>query len=261
MRIDVHTHIFPDEMATTVVPKLAQIAGIRESLDGRCSSLLRSMDACGIDVSCLLPVATKPSQVDPINAHMNQVRSERLITFGAFHPDCRNIPELIEQMKDQGFVGVKIHPEYQNVSPIDAKLFPLYESLIQENMIVLFHAGVDIGVPTINSTPQQFVQLRQMFPELIMILAHLGGFQQWNDVETHLVGEDVILDTSYCFDFISDEQFLRIVRNHGCDKIVFGTDSPWADQQSALAKLRSLPLTEHELDLITGENCARLLLH
>ena len=40
MIIDVHTHIFPDDMALAQVPKMAQIAGIKEAIDGRASTLL-----------------------------------------------------------------------------------------------------------------------------------------------------------------------------------------------------------------------------
>ena len=55
------------------------------------------------------------------------------------------------------------------------------------------------------------------------------------------------------------EQFLRFVRLFGADRLLFGTDSPWADQAQSLAWLRALPLAEPERAAILGGNAQRLL--
>ncbi|MGI6457162.1 MAG: amidohydrolase family protein [bacterium] len=260
MIIDIHTHIFPDSLALDVVPKMAEEAGVREASDGRLSSLIASMDRSGIDVSVIQPVATKPSQVDRINHWMKSVRSNRIIPFGAFHPDFEDTARLVRELSEQGVPGIKIHPEYQLISPDDPRLFPLYELLIEENMMVLFHAGVDIGIPTLRSTPEMFARLHRRFPDLVMILAHMGGFMQWGEIKKHLCGlENVYLDTSYVFEYISDETFLGLVHAHGADRILFGTDSPWEDQEKFVQKVRQLPLSEEERARIFGLNAQTLL--
>ena len=259
MIIDVHTHIFPDDLALTQVPKMAEAAGIEEALDGRVSSLLGSMKEAGIDVSWLQPVATRAKQVDKINGWLETVRDDSLVAFGAIHPEYNDLPGLIHDLAKRGFPGVKIHPEYQAIEPDDPRLFPMYEALIDEGMIALFHAGADIGITTISSTPIQFARLMERFPDLTSILAHLGGFQQWDAVLNDLCGADVYLDTSYVFGHISDERFMEIVRKHGLEKILFGTDSPWAGQRETLDHLARLPLTEEELDQIHGRNADALL--
>ncbi len=259
MIIDVHTHIFPDSMALEVVPKMAEIAGIKESLDGRLSSLLGSMKKAGIDISWIQPVATKPQQVDKINKWMKEIRSDSIVTFGAFHPAYENLPGLIQDLSQDGFPGIKIHPEYQKITPLDSTLYPLYESLMKENMIVLFHAGVDIGIPTINSTPEMFAQLIEKFPGIKMILAHMGGYEQWDEVSERLCGKDVYLDTSYIFGHCPDDKFVSLVRDHGVDKVLFGTDSPWSDQTQDLEHLKRLPFSQEELDMVCGLNTLELL--
>ncbi|HPO09879.1 MAG TPA: amidohydrolase family protein, partial [bacterium] len=60
---------------------------------------------------------------------------------------------------------------------------------------------------------------------------------------------------------IRDPHHVTMVRAHGADRVLFGTDSPWADQKGELEHLRSLPFSEKELDNICGENAARLLHH
>lgn len=259
MIIDVHTHIFPDDLALKTVPKLAEIAGIHHAIDGRCSSLLRSMDEANIDVSWLQPVATKPTQIPAILDFLENLRSDRLVTFGPVHPECENFPMLVEELSQRGFPGVKIHPEYHKAGPNDERYYPMYEALQDRRMIVLFHAGYDIGIPTLNSAPKDFIQLRERFPQLILILAHMGGFEQWDDVLNTLAGSDFYLDTSYSLGHFPDEDFVALVRNHGINRILFGTDSPWADQKKDIDYLKTLPFTSDELEAILGDNANNLL--
>ena len=259
MIIDVHAHIFPDELALKTVPAMAKNAGIVEALDGRLCSLEESMKTAGINVSWIQPVATKAKQVDSINRWMESIRSESIVSFGAIHPEYEDLPGLIRNLSRAGFPGVKIHPEYHLLEPTDPHLFPLYETLIEENMIVLFHAGYDIEFPTLRSDPKMFIQLAERFPDLTMILAHMGGFRQWDEVREHLCGLDVYLDTSYVFTELPNNDFVEIVRSHGVDKILYGTDTPWADQKEQLERIQSLPFTQEEVDKICGLNAEALL--
>jgi len=261
MIIDVHTHVFPDHIALDVVPKMAAEAGIKEALDGRASSLLESMDRAGVDVSWFQPVATKPTQLESVANWMEGLRSDRFVTFGAFHPDYEDLPGYIRNISSRGFPGIKVHPEYQKIKPDDESLFPMYETLIEENMIVLFHAGLDIGIPTLHSAPDLFAGLIERFPDLKMILAHMGGYEQWEDVAKELAGrgKDVYLDTSYVLGHIPDKEFVALARAHGLDRVVFGTDSPWEDQKKEIDHLRTLPFSPDELDGILGANAKNLL--
>ncbi|HOL95542.1 MAG TPA: amidohydrolase family protein [bacterium] len=257
--IDVHTHIFPDHVALNAVPKMAEEAGVPYALDGRVDSLRQSMDQAEIAVSWLQPVATRAAQVESINRWHEELRNERLVAFGAIHPDYPDLPGLIRDLSRRGFPGIKIHPEYHKIPPDDERLFPLYEAVGEENLIILFHAGVDIGIPTLNSTPRQFARLHDRFPGLRMILAHMGGFKQWEAVNTDIAGRDIYFDTSYVFGHIDDAAFVDLVRRHGPERILFGTDSPWAGQKETLNHLKSLPLSDEELEGICWKNAARLI--
>jgi len=97
------------------------------------------------------------------------------------------------------------------------------------------------------------------FPRCKVVAAHMGGFSLWDDVERFLVGTDIYLDTSYSLDFMDGEQAKRIIRNHDVKKILFATDSPWADQKEAISKLKSLNLDKETEDAILGLNAKALL--
>ena len=103
----------------------------------------------------------------------------------------------------------------------------------------------------------------------------MGGWRQWDQVEELLCDTQVSIDTSYALGAIAplddgyyrpedlplmeEDQFMRMVRNFGADRVMFGTDSPWDDQAKALDRLRRLPLEPWELEAILGGNAQRLL--
>ena len=58
---------------------------------------------------------------------------------------------------------------------------------------------------------------------------------------------------------LSEEDFVSLVRAFGSHRILFGTDSPWADQAEEIKKITALPLTQEEIENILSRNAARLL--
>ena len=85
MVIDFHTHIFPDKIAAKTIEHLAWVGGITAATDGTLSGLLSSMERCGVDLSVILPVATKPSQFESIQSFAKSINEQypgKLISFG-----------------------------------------------------------------------------------------------------------------------------------------------------------------------------------
>jgi hypothetical protein len=97
------------------------------------------------------------------------------------------------------------------------------------------------------------------WPDLTFVLAHLGGFRQWRGVADVLAGRDVWLDTAYTLGHLPDEEFVRIVRQHGLHRVLFGSDGPWTDAAAEIAHLRRLGFTEQELEALLGGNAEELL--
>ena len=48
-------------------------------------------------------------------------------------------------------------------------------------------------------------------------------------------------------------------RNHGIDKILFATDSPWSGQKEDADYIKRIGFTEEELEKILYKNGAKLL--
>ena len=96
-------------------------------------------------------------------------------------------------------------------------------------------------------------------PEAKLVLAHTGGYQLWDEVEEYLVGRSIYFDISYSLGRIPDSQLLRIIENHGADRILFASDSPWDDQGEALEQFLRLELPKEEAERILYRNALDLL--
>jgi len=58
---------------------------------------------------------------------------------------------------------------------------------------------------------------------------------------------------------LDEEAFCSLVNAFGSERILFGSDSPWADQSASLSAIRALPLRSEEKDNILGRNARKLL--
>ena len=281
MLIDFHTHTFPDSIAAAAVDRLQSAAHIRPFTDGTLHALRASMNAAGVDYSVNLPVATLPRQVPQINdtaARINERTPETgVLSFGAMHPDYAGWRAELARVAALGIRGIKLHPPYQGADFDDLRYLRILERAGELGLVVLVHAGLDIGLPDADRAAPAMIRraVRSVGP-LKLVCAHMGGWRQWDAVEELLPDTGVYLDTSFSLGRITPnndgylwadaelplmrrEQFARIVRAFGAERILFGTDSPWGEQAEALRLIRELPLTPDEQAAILGGNAARLL--
>ena len=277
--IDFHTHTFSDKIASRAVDQLRRSANTLNYLDGTDTSLSVSMKENGIECSVVLPVATRPGQAQAINAasvQKNQrVEQTGLLFFAAIHPADENIPTMLSEIRATGFWGIKLHPLFQDEYIDGIGYMRLIEKASELDLITVIHAGYDISYPDKDfaSVAHMLNMIKQVKPHNV-VLAHMGGWGEWDAVESDLCGADVYFDTSFCmtpirpFDpkaghvcktALEREQFVRIVRKHGTDKILFGSDSPWAKQSEAIEVVEESGLEEAKIRQILGWNAQRLL--
>lgn len=263
MIIDFHTHVFPEQMAGKTIRKMEKEAKVKAFTNGTLQELIHSMKENHVTISVLLPVATRPSQFETINRYAAEVSGrEGIISFGGIHPDTEHYKEELQEIKRLGLPGIKLHPDYQATFIDDPKMIRIIQYASELGLIVSIHAGLDIGLPDpIHCPPERTAKMLEQIEsdKARIILAHMGGFDQWDAVEKYLVGRKVWFDTAYTLGSISQEQFRRIVRNHGADRILFGTDSPWSGQKESIELLSEMKLTENEMESIFWRNSAGLL--
>lgn len=263
--IDFHTHIFPDKIAPAAVASLAEAGGTRpEGGTGTLDDLEGVALREGISLCVNLPVATRPDQAASINRFAREVnrREGRVISFGAIHPDAAEPERELAELAEAGFRGIKLHPDYQGHYADDPAVIRVVKEAKRLGLHTVFHGGVDIAFPNdVHAAPERISRLLSALGEGEgkVIVAHIGGYRLWDDVERVLVGRDVFFDLSYGIDHLPPEQLLRIVTRHGADKILFGSDYPWRDPADIDRVLSKLPLSDGQFSLIRSGNAERLL--
>lgn len=263
MLIDFHTHIFPEAIAAKTITALEKISGIKAGTDGTMKGLLSAMEEMNVDLSVIMPVVTKPSQFETVNIFaksVNEKYSGKLVSFGGIHPDCENYKEKLRLIKELGLPGIKIHPDYQGVMIDDVRYMNIIDYASELDLIILTHAGIDIGLPEpVHCPPDKMRKVIDKIQPKKMVVAHYGGWKQWEQVYEYLAGESVYFDTAFTADYMEQEMFMKIFNKHDKSKILFATDSPWDAMKKGLDYIEALPITAEEKIAILGENAKKLL--
>ena len=260
MIIDFHTHMFPDKIAKGTIDYLTGICKTKPYTDGTYEGLKKETLESEVDLSIALPIATKPSQFESVNIFASRYQEKPVLSFGSIHPDCENYKAKLRQIKEMGLKGIKLHPDYQEVYFNDIRYKRIISYAFELDLIISVHAGADPKCPDdIHCTPKMSAEVIQETGAGKLVLAHMGGNELWDEVEEYLVGQDVYFDTGVVLGRMKEEQFLRIVRSHGADKILFATDSPWGGQKEFLEIINKMPLTDMERKKILGGNACKLL--
>ena len=274
MIIDVHTHTFPDHIAPIAIPSMENDILVSQGFEvkapgtGTFDDLSESSIEAGIDLSIVLPVATnirQPEKINRLSVERNQLAQKtHIFSIGAIHPDCENYKEIIDEIVAMDLKGIKLHPDYQQTDFDDERYLRIMDYAAEKDLVIVTHAGEDVGLPqTVHCTPDKVLNvLKHIQPEKL-VLAHMGGWRCWDEVEEKIVGLPVYFDTAVCMSkdipvHLEKEQFVRMVRNHGVDKVMFGTDLPWYAQKTALEDIRNSGLNGEELKMILGENARAL---
>ncbi len=258
--IDFHTHAFPDQIAATAIPALEKKGNVKAYLNGTVTDLLRSMDQAGIEQSVVCSIATRPEQFQPILDWSASIRSPRIVPLPSVHPMDPDRIKQLQQIRDMGFVGLKLHPYYQDFFLDDPELLEFYAEIKELGLLLVMHTGYDIGYPRIRrANPERILNLLQMVPGLRLITTHLGGWDEWADVRELLTGLPIYMEISFALDFLDQIRLRDLIESHPPEYILFGTDSPWADQITTLKMLAKLGLPDDLYERIVRENAKALL--
>jgi len=267
MIIDFHTHIFPEKIAERTLGALSSVSGITPSTNGTADGLRASMKASGVSYSVNLPAITKASQFESTNKFAAEVNGvDGIISFGGMHPDCDCPEDKLDYIKSLGLPGIKLHPDYQDCFVDDPKNVRIIKYAVKIGLIVTLHAGLDAAFPDLtHCTPERSAHMLDMVygghePECPqIILAHMGGRRFYDDVNRYLSDRSVYYDLSYILGETEPSVVLDTVRNHGCERVLFGTDSPWSTLSEDIARMDKIGFSDSELELIMGKNGAELL--
>ncbi len=259
MVIDFHVHFYPPKVAEKAV-NFVKNFGIAVACDGTRQGLEESMQSAGIDLAVGLAVVNNPLHSRRVNQFAIDNNNGVFRMFGSVHPSEEKPLDTLNWIYDSGLYGMKIHPEYQNFCFEDESLFPLCERCIELDFPVITHCGADPAYSAPYKTnPEKLLAFHRRFPELKLILAHLGSYLMWEEVFEHLMGSNLYLELSTAIEEADQKLVKKIIQAHGSDKIMLGSDAPWYSQQTMMDNLKELNLTSEQFDDITHKTALKFL--
>lgn len=249
-------------MAARAMEKLSANANVAADAPATLAALTESMDAAGVDKSVVLQVVTKETQHENALRFAKSIESERIVPFGSVLPTSVYALEYVWKISDEELKGMKLHPALQRFDLGDESYYPIFDLARACGLIVTIHMGWDPSYPDeCNAPPGALVKIVKNFPGLKIVAAHLGGLRMARDVLETLAGKtELYMDTAYCDDPWLDAGLFRdIIRAHGAEKILLGSDYPWHLPSREISLIKSLEISEEEKKMILGENAKKLL--
>ena len=169
-------------------------------------------------------------------------------------------PETFNQarmmLRSPWCVGVKIHPEehcYQ-IRDYGETLFSFFDEI---DAPVMTHSGCP------NSLPHDFLPFADQYPNVKLLLAHLGngaGDQQRADLQVRAIQaakhRNLWVDTSSARSILP-KLIEWAVQEIGPERILFGSDTPLYDVTLQVTRITTAEITEEAKQLILRENALR----
>ena len=255
---DAHTHVWPDKIAAKALE--GRVGFMEAEFDGTVRGLTSTLDRAGISRCVAMGIADEARHLHRTNEFIGSIGSERLVPFGTIHPDV-GLQENLESLRTNQVVGVKLHPLFQRFRLDDDRLLAILDALGDE-FPVIAHVGKG-GLPETDqlATPAMLAAIIDQLPRLRLMATHFGGFHRLEEVEEHVIGRDVVLETSWppTLRALSRERVVELIRRHGVHRVVFGSDWPMSDPVECMEVVRGLGLDDDEVDAVLGGNLSRWL--
>lgn len=277
MRIDIHTHIFPPEMAAARATCFDQEPAFRLLYDSpraklaTAEDLLAMMDQEEVDQSVVFGFPWhSAARVQRHNDYILDACAkypQRLIGFCCLDPLHAAAPAEAERCLNQGLRGIGELAFY--ASGIDHKILGALEPLMQlardRNLPVMIHTNEPVGHAYPGKaplTPLEIYTMIKRFAHNRIILAHWGGgifFFNLLKKEVRDTLKNVYFDTA-ASPFLYEPEIYRVaIALAGRDKILWGSDYPLLKPGRYFKEMALAGLTEDEIAALCGNNASKLL--
>jgi predicted TIM-barrel fold metal-dependent hydrolase len=277
MIVDAHTHIFPEKIRKnrekyfTDEPAFKKLYESPKSRLIGAREMLASMDDSRVDKTVVFGFPWKDSlHYKQHNDYISEVVSrypQRFIGLGCFDPFSEGVVEEARGcLQKGGLSGIGELAFYQNgiENSSLSRLEPVMEICRGLDLPVLIHTNEPIGHSYPGKTPNtlaQIYQLIQTFPQNKIVLAHWGGglfFFSLLKKEVKASLKNVYFDTA-ASPYLYDADVYRLaVERVGVEKILFGSDFPLLPPARYFDEMKTVGLSEDEMQKICGLNAAAL---
>ena len=174
----------------------------------------------------------------------------------------------------EGAIGLKIAPLFIGAYADDPRMSVLWEEANRRELGVLTlstgplpaQAMTSLGMPAYHTNinhPRTFEPILKAYPRCRIVLAHMGSGAEAEVARLTKLYPNLFCDTSMWLDQIDKpggptmSDAVRVFRDIGTDRILFGTNYPIMDPREFVNIILRMPLTENERYQIMVDNFAR----
>ena len=217
-------------------------AWLSSKQDSSISNLLGKMDSAGMDMACLVGIEGVTSNDEILTFAMNH--PDRFVPIAGFNPiKSSNIVNDIADIKNQGFVGIKLHPRFNNYNPLDPRC------------IEAINIAGELGIVSFICTLFRQKQIRTCHTADIIdaiattcknstiVLVHGGGTAMLDIFELVRMHPHLILDLAFSmlrYEGSSLDLDMRFVCKHLDQRVIFGSDFPESMPAEAISRIEEL---------------------
>ena len=164
---------------------------------------------------------------------------QKFLGFMTVHPHDPNVLEEMERATQElGLVGVKMGPNYQNADPLGPEAFRVFKRAEELGLPVLLHQGTSpVRFADLDyAHPRHIDRVATAFPDLKMILAHIGHPWQVDCVVVIRKHPNVYADISANFyrPWAYYNAMRAVTEWNVFHKLLFGSDYPIAAPQETI---------------------------
>ena len=107
--------------------------------------------------------------------------------------------EEMRRIKELGLYGIKLHPDYQEFFIGDDAALPIYAEAEKLGLPIAFHTGRDPYSPSlVHCPPDVLAKIADLFPNLTIIAAHMGGMDMPEAAAQYLAGKSNVYFDKMC---------------------------------------------------------------
>jgi predicted TIM-barrel fold metal-dependent hydrolase len=262
MVIDVHSHWweFPRHFSEDFKAQARRARGNGEDVDLTVRYEDYRAGATTVDKTVVFGGKAKLSGLwvsdQEVAAYVAQ-HADRLIGFLSLDPTQPGWQEELEEgHRNLKLKGIKLMPMYAGFYPQDRKLDDLWAYAQKHGLPVLLHTGTTfVAQASLDCTlPRHLDEVATRFPEVRMILAHLGHPYEGECVATIRKHPHVYADCSALhYRPFQNYHSLMLLQEYGVwHKLLLGSDYPFTTIDKTIAGMRALN------DMLEGTRLPRL---
>jgi len=176
-----------------------------------------------------------------------------------------NADHVRDMVENHGASGVKLHGAFQQFNMSDERLWPAYSVCQELSIPIIGHSGPDKNGDGM-AEPRAFTEMLKAFPDLTVVLAHMGGASWQQAQEIADTYPNAFFDCCEIIEWTDSEngptedQLSQLIKDIGPHRIMMGSDFPWYDLDHTIERVMELPLlSDEERQGILGSNAINIL--